>query len=230
MKLKKILILFSVVIMVITTFAGCSQKASKYTEEQHMQRISERIQKRYIDGDKKIRNFKVSSNEEDAFMKPTGFEVYPLYDNNDELKYCVVEFHPYGYQGIWIRDEYLKALTWIGLGVSMYSLSHRFGVWKPCSIDKETGEIVFETENGAEKVCYHSPFTERGVLDEKKYLIRCKEKDNNNEWLIPAVKRNGKYLNLYSNEEFEVVDGRATEKIAVCLDSFGFINSREFDL
>ena len=195
-----------------------------------MQRISERIQKRYIDGDKKIRNFKVSSNEEDAFMKPTGFEVYPLYDNNDELKYCVVEFHPYGYQGIWIRDEYLKALTWIGLGVSMYSLSHRFGVWKPCSIDKETGEIVFETENGAEKVCYHSPFTERGVLDEKKYLIRCKEKDNNNEWLIPAVKRNGKYLNLYSNEEFEVVDGRATEKIAVCLDSFGFINSREFDL
>lgn len=230
MKLKKILVLFAVVIMVITAFTGCSQKASKYTEEQHMQRISERIQKNYIDGDLKVRDFRVSKDADNAFIKLTGFEVYPLYDNNDELKYCLVELQPFGFIYVLIQDEQPKILSRLGVSTSMYRTTGGMQpAWTPCTIDKETGETIFEKENGVEIVYYHSPFAERGVLDEKKYLIRCKEKDNGFQGLIPVVKKDGKYINLYSNEEFEVINGQTTEKLAVS-QSIVFIAEKGSDL
>ena len=230
MRTKRLFIALIIIVMIITTLTGCSQKASRYTEEQHMQRISERIQKKYIDGDIKVRDFRVPKDADDAFIKLTGFEVYPLYDNNDELKYCLVELQPFGFIYILIQDEQPKILSRLGASTSMYRTA---GVmqpaWTPCHIDKETGETIWEEESGVMTEYYRSPFAERGVLAEKKYIIRCEEKDVAIQRLIPAVKRDGKYINLYSNEEFDVVDGRATEKLAFS-QGISFIVKHEFDL
>lgn len=40
----------------VLVLVGCSQKASKYTESEHIQRVSERIQKKYIETDLDLGN------------------------------------------------------------------------------------------------------------------------------------------------------------------------------
>lgn len=227
MKPKKFILILIVVLLIATTFIGCSQKASKYTEEQHMQRISERIQKRYIDGDEKIRDFRVPRESGNAFIRPTGFEVYPLYNNNDELSYCLVEFQPCGFLYVSIQDERLTAFSWLGASASMYTLS-RQTAWTPCKINKETDETIWEEKSGVKTEYYHSPFYERGVIEERKYLILC-DYNSYNEILIPTIIKEGEYINLYSSEEFEIINGQATEEPAIS-QSILFINKKEFDL
>ena len=230
MKTKRLFIALIIVAMIVMTLTGCSQKASKYTEEQHMQRISERIQKKYIDGDGKIRDYEAPKDAINAFMKPSGFEVYPLYDNNDELKYCLVEFQPYGFMYILIRDEESKIYSWFGASTSMYLCSYPEGdpLWTPCKIDKETGETIWEEESGRKKEYYHSPYYVRNVLEERKYVITCYFGEYE-KVSIPAIKKDEKYINLCSNEEFEVVDGWVAEKPAVSC-GISFIGKKHFDI
>ena len=51
-------------------FSGCNKSHRNFTEEVHIQRVSERIQARYIDGDEKLR----------PYDKPTDDgKIYPKY-------------------------------------------------------------------------------------------------------------------------------------------------------
>jgi uncharacterized lipoprotein YehR (DUF1307 family) len=47
---KKVTAVLVAVVMVfsLVAFAGCGQKASKYTEAEHLQRVTERIEKRFM--------------------------------------------------------------------------------------------------------------------------------------------------------------------------------------
>lgn len=98
---KKLIGIAAVAIMLFGIFGltGCTKKASKYTEAEHIQRVTERIEKRFMTSE----------------YEYTGFEVYPLYNEDDELKYLLVKFTPQKYVYVSIRDE--------KLGRSMYLLS-----------------------------------------------------------------------------------------------------------
>lgn len=55
--------------------------SDNYTETQHLNRISERVKKRFI-------------NERYGF---TGYKLYPLYNEQEEMEHCLVEFKPSGF-------------------------------------------------------------------------------------------------------------------------------------
>lgn len=83
----------------VFVLTGCTEKASKYTEAEHIQRVTERIEKRFMTSE----------------YEYTAVEVYPLYNEDDELKYLLVKMTPQKYAYVSIRDE--------KLGRSMYLLS-----------------------------------------------------------------------------------------------------------
>lgn len=195
---KKLLVLAVMATMMLGVFAlsGCNEKASKYTEEEHIQRVTERIEKRFMT---------------DKF-EYTGFEVYPLYDENDDLKYFLVEFEPYGFVYVLLRDEQLKAFSFIGASTSMYKLSSGTANWSPYTIDETNSQPppntdeCYKVDDNGERIIYNrSPFSIEGIENEHRYLL-CN--------IVPSVKREGKFVNLISLEEVEIIDGCFTKKQA----------------
>lgn len=71
--IKKLIGIMIVVLFLfsLSVLTGCSEKPSKYSEDQHVNRISERIENRFINESTEL----------------TGFQIFPLYDEADELKY-----------------------------------------------------------------------------------------------------------------------------------------------
>lgn len=229
-KTKNFSIIFIAMIMLISTFVlvGCNQKASKYTEEEHIQRVTERIKAKYIDGDEKLRPYDKPTDDGIIYPKvnATDFTVYPLYDENDDLKYILVEFQPFGFLYVLIRDEQLKGFSWLGASTSMYMLSSLEGdpIWTPYTLDNENGvDEIWETdENGKNKLYAQSPYSVRGIENEKRYLL-------NFDGYIPAIKRESKFINLISNNEFEILNGEIIKKQPTAFD-ISFINKKYFDL
>ena len=78
---------------------GCS---ALYSEEQHMRRIRERAEERFLGEDSEY----------------TGLEVYPIYNEYDELKYALIEFEPQGFLYVHIAE---REYPWKG----MYTLSDK---------------------------------------------------------------------------------------------------------
>lgn len=217
-----IILIYSLVLVVST------QKASEYTEAEHMQRVTERIKAKYIDGDEKLRPYDKPTDDGVIYpnVKAIDFTIYPLYDENDILKYFLVEFQPFGFLYVLIRDEQPKAFSWLGGSTSMYMLSSVCGepTWTPYTIDNENGiDEIWETDvNGKEIVYTQSPFSVRGIENEKRYLLHL-------DGHIPAIKRESKFINLISNSEFEVLNGQTIGKQAIA-SSVSFINKKYFDL
>lgn len=217
------LVLLATLIVVFGVLFLGSVNKDKYTEEEHLERIAKRIQALYIDGDDMI-NLRTKEDEiivdADANFqsrfKATGFKLYPLYNENDELLHALVEFEPYGFVYVKIKDGGI--IPSFSLWGSMYarSLPNNEAPWSPCYLD-ECGEIVYETDESGNKILYvHSPYFVRGVTDEeKRYFIHYNHPDDSIAGYFPAVKRNGKFVNLYSLDEFEVIDGRVTTQQAI---------------
>lgn len=188
---KKLKGITMIVIMLfgILGLVGCSQKASKYTEEEHIQRVTERIQKKYIDTD-------LSWVDRE---QPTSFDVFPLYNINNKLEYFLVEFEPYGFLFIQLRDERKKVFSWTGASTSMYKIS-------------ATGNDEWISNDG--KIVYNkSPYFIAGIKNERRYLLL---------GYIVAVKKKEKFVNLISLEEVEISNGEVTkEQVGIGLD-FGW--------
>ena len=210
-KAKKITVF--VVIIVLLGIIGLMvypQKANDFTEEEHIQRVTERIKKRFL-------------TDETEY---TGFEVFPLYDENDDLKYFLVEFEPYGFLFVLIRDEQLKAFSFLGASTSMYKLSSGTANWSPYTIDKTNSQPLpntdecYEVDDNGERIIYNrSPFSIAEIENEQRYLL-CN--------IVPAVKREGKFVNLISMDEVEIIDGRFTKKQAYLPVFFNV--KKQFDL
>lgn len=208
-------------------------KAEWYTEAEHLERIRKRIQKRYIEGDEVLRKYSFfNNNQSTGHIKATGFEVYPVYDENEQMKYCLVEFQPYGYLYVYIRDEQLKLFSPLGTYFSMYMLSSRIGElpWTPYVRDEsaEGGFVWARDENGVRPSYPQSPFAVRGMKDEKRYWIAYETP--NGPTFIPAVKRGGKYINLYSNEEFDLDEAKMLDSQECHNRNIMFINKPHFNL
>lgn len=221
-KASEIIGMTVVTIMILIVFFSpfYHEKASKYTEDEHFKRVSERIQKRYIDGSEKIYPYdKINKNKYYPKVKATDFSIYPLYNENDELKFFLIEFRPFGWLYVSIVDEQPRIYNLLFTRTGMYTLSSTDGEspWTPFTIDADDDtNYIWQVDKNGKKVKYiHSPYNIRGIQDDKRYLVYqevTKDGDAIGEF-IPAVKvEGGKYLNLISNSTFEIENGVVSEK------------------
>ena len=175
-KIIKITILLIILITIPTTIM--CRSSCMYSEKGHYRRIKKRIEERFI---------------ETGVHKE--YELYPLYDEEDKLRYFVVDF-PTNYHIIRINKYDLGCL-----GVSMYTLFET-DPWQRYVL--ENGEKVCEKDKDGNDIFYNqSPYKVAGIKDEKRYLIKIRQGSNSD--YVPAVKRGDKYLNLISMKEEEIV-------------------------
>ncbi len=212
------------------TFTGCSKDVNDFSEEEHIERIGERIKDRDTNW-----GYSEGKSCED-------FKVYPLYDANEELKYFLVEFEPYGFVFISIQDEPSVFKSFFYANKSMYVVSADFygreNPWVPYTRDKNSptlpsliegwetqrkGDLILD-ENGEMIVYYKSPFFVTENTNEKKYLL---ETDSSNEFIC-AVKKDGRFLNLISGLYFDDLKSYNSEEEATIL--IRYIADRQFDL
>lgn len=190
---KKTIILCVVLAIVIALLAVLGVRIIKgsswaYTEEQHLQRINELVEKRYM-GEK---------------SEYTSYEVFPLYDQNEKMKYCIVEFEPYGFVWVKINDN--------DFNYGMYSRREmdkngwsRYEYIDTTQTSSSEDNIKWETDEGKERIYYkESPYKVAGISDERRYVVTIIQAIHYPS-TVPAVKRGDKYLNLMDMKEFEYV-------------------------
>ena len=203
-------------VALILTFAaslctGCGISSDVYTEEQHIQRITERAEARFL-------------GEGSEY---TGLEVYPVYNEYDELKYALIEFEPQGFLYVAIGD---REYPWKG----MYTLSDTEPYyWVPYRVKEGSQDILtdedgalieimydcelFRDENGDIIIYYQSHFKVAGIENERRYLLSIMSTAawSYGEGLIPAVKRGEQYLNLVDGNLMDYEPGMESATYAV---------------
>ena len=197
-KKKKTIILCVVLAVVIALLAILGVRIIKnsswaYTEEQHLQRISELVEKRY------------TSDKYDY----TSYKIFPLYDQNEKMKHCLVEFEPYGF--VWVR------INDLAFPMSMYTrnewLTAEWSRYDYIDLTKSSDysdNKKWETDEAGERIYYNvSPYKVAGITDEKRYMVTIMQGLRYSS-TIPAVKRGDKFLNLMDMKEFEYVSKSET--------------------
>lgn len=221
-----------------------SWTATNYSEEEHIERISDMVEQNYIGGDSKyaaVRGYiEERSQRAGDTVYYTDYKVYPLYDGNGEFTYfCIVEFEPSAYLYVKIWNK--------GIGHSMYSRceTQMNEPWKryrirengetPLPYDdvqwvNETNENIFyeADESGEEIIHTESHFRAANIGEtERRYLLSVVGDSGIEK--IPAVKRGDKYLNLISMEEFEY-SPTLSAKECPCTAVFSPMPKRAYDL
>ena len=220
--ITKFILLTLILSILLSPFvlAGCSQKSSDFTEEEHIQRVTERIEKSMM-------------SESTEY---TDFTVSPLYDKNDKLNYFLVEFDPYGFIFVLLREKEQSFLSCFGITSSMYRVSNLYGkeTWSPYTIDEtnsqpypDTDKIWKYDDNGNKIEYKRSPYFVTGNDNTKKYLL-ASETESSGAQYICAIKEGEKFINLISMEEIDVAEGALSQKQATLY--IHFIADKRFDL
>lgn len=210
----------SIVLIAAVLCAGCS--SDMYSEEKHMQRIRERAEERFLGEDSEY----------------TGLEVYPIYNEYDELKYALIEFEPQGFVYVYISE---RAYPWS----SMYSLSDTESEsWIPYRVKEGVQEDIIDVDgklygstnceyfrdaNGQVIIYNESHFKVAGIKDERRYFLstECVVQISRERGLIPAVKRGEQYLDLVDGAMIDYTPGMES---AYAIAEIVFINNTGFDL
>jgi hypothetical protein len=221
-KKRKLITLIIFIIFCSVLFVGQSPKF--FSEENHIERISKLVNKRYI-------------NESDKY---TGYKVYPLYNEADELAYFLIELEPFGFVYVKINITYLF-LRIFG-GASMYTRAGE-QTWRRYRIRREGSLPLpedrlwkvemdqmgysqypnrrWEVNEAHEFINYNvSHFKAANIENEKRYLLRIEQSSSSG--YIPAVKRGDKYLNLVSMEEMKYELAMASQ--AVSADEYPYVS------
>ena len=207
-------------------FTGCS--SAFYSEEQHIQRVTERAEKRFL-------------GEGSEY---TGLEVYPIYNEYDDLKYMLIELEPHGFMYVHIEKD--STFEWLS-GVGMYLCSNiEPESWMPYRVkegieDKvtdESGTVIiyknrefYRDENGDVIIYHQSHFKVAGIENERRYLLEIRSTTtggSGTEALIPAVKRGNQYLDLVDGALIDYTPGRESPTYAV--EYLYFIPKPDFNL
>ena len=224
-KKRIVLLSVSVILVVVLVMLILSSYSWFYTEEQHIHRIRERAERRFLGEDSEY----------------TSLEVYPIYNEYDEMRFALIEFEPQGYIYVYISK---RAFLWR----SMYSISRieeSERGWRPYRIKEgaqediidENGNIIAQTfnreflrdENG-QVITYHdSHFKVAGIRNERRYFLFtvCNVYAGLNQGFIPSVKRGEQYLDLVNGEMIDYTPGM---KSTYAVAEIGFINNSYFDL
>lgn len=203
-KITALLVAFACVAMALSVgLASCD--SDFYTTEQHVKRISARVQERFID-----------TGEHESFR------LYPLYNQDEKITHFLVEFPSDGYlyvklsfKLIFGHDMYLcnndtEYSPWFRYRYTMDSPVYDDSIrWlyagDGLEVDRDNSTMsrdayveVNEEGKAIERTVSH--FVAAGIgEEERRYLIETSEHD-----YIPAVKRDGKFLNLVSMELCEI--------------------------
>ena len=216
---------FCVIMAVCSLFAAslCTGCSALYSEEQHMQRIRERAEERFL-------------GEGSEY---TGLEVYPIYNEYDDLQYALIEFEPQGFLYVHIGE---RAYPWKG----MYTLDEREPEsWMPYRVKEgateevtdENGHVItfhdrefFRDENGDAIIYHQSHFKVAGIENERRYLLSIVSVSHGSgsDALIPAVKRGEQYLNLVDGTLIDYEPGMQSATYAV--EHLSFIPKYDFSL
>ena len=218
--IRSCICLIVAVVLTAALCTGCT--SSMYSGEQHLQRITARAEERFL-------------GEGSEY---TGLEVYPVYNEYDELKYALIEFAPQGFLYVSINDQ---AYPWRG----MYTLSSVAPEsWMPYRVKEGAKEAVlhedgssilydnrefFRDENGHVIFFFFIHFKVAGIENERRYflgIISTADLGANNG-LIPAVKRGEQYLDLVDGALIDYTPGM---EAAYAIADIGFINKSNFDL
>lgn len=173
------------------------------TMEEHADLVYERVQQYYMSENSKYKN------------TYTDFEVFPLYNQNDELTHFVVEFEPYGFVYLKINKKadsieelYIRDL-FIGDSWQRYTINE--AAYKDYEkTDDRPPDFIYELDKNGDFIYrYNSHYKEAGIEREKRYVLNFSFMTHYsyvNYEIIPAVKRGDKWLNLISMEIFELKD------------------------
>lgn len=190
--MKKVFALFIIGVLMLGIF-GCSENPSKYTIEEHIQRISSKIQT------KSFSNFEF-----------TNFEVFPLYDQNENVILYLVEFTPVSFMFVTINDD-APFVMWVN-NIKMYSYTFIDLPWRRFAVSEYGVDYMlnqeksswpddlkeFEIDDNGNPIFYDSSFWSFDEYrDEKKYILT-----NEYHYWVPAVKDGDDWLNLLSLSRF----------------------------
>ena len=223
-KKRIVLLSVSVILLLVLVMLILSSYSWFYTEEQHIHRIRERAERRFLGEDSEY----------------TSLEVYPIYNEYDEMRFVLIEFEPQGFIYVHIKDQ---AYPWKG----MYTLSNIESerCWWPYRIKEgaqediidENGNIIAQTfnreflrdENGQVIIYHESYFKVAGIENERRYFLStvCTVYVGFSHGYIPAVKRGEQYLDLVNGEMIDYTPGMES---MYAIADIGFINKSYFDL
>lgn len=220
-KMAAALLSFVLLLGMLLSLSSC--RASSYTEEEHVARVTERAKERFL-------------GEGSEY---TGLEVYPVYNEYDELNYMLIEFQPQGFLYVHIAE---KRSPWKG----MYTLSNmQPESWMPYRVKEGVQEDVYDAdgnllaqavnreyirdENGQAVIYHESHFKAAGIEGERRYLLTTEAAEflgGGSSW-IPAVKRGIRYLDLVDGALIDYTPGMVS---AYATADIAFINKPDFDL
>ena len=219
-KLAAALLSFVLLLGMLLSLSSC--RASSYTEEEHIARVTERAKERFL-------------GEGSEY---TGLEVYPVYNDYDELNYMLIEFQPQGFLYVLIDRE---QFPW-----KMYTLSNmQPESWMPYRVMEGAQEDVYDAdgnllaqavnreyirdESGQAVIYHESHFKAAGIEGERRYLLTTEAAEflgGGSSW-IPAVKRGEQYLDLVDGALIDYTPGMVS---AYATADIAFINKPDFDL
>ncbi len=221
-KKKIVLLSISAILVIVFVMLILASYSWFYTDAMHIKRIKKRAEKLYLGADSQY----------------TGLEVYPIYNEYDELNYALIEFEPQGFIYVHIEDQ---AYPWKG----MYTRSSTEPKsWMPYRVKEGAredvvdadGNLIYQTtnreyirdENGQVFIYNESHFKVAGIENERRYFLStaCAVLGYT-DGLIPAVKCGEKYLDLVDGALIDYTPGM---KSTYAIAELGFINKAHFDL
>ena len=192
-KKHKILAILLIIVLLWGIVFMCEyRRSSWYSEEQHIKRLNKRVENRY-------KNWNYLNGEHYE-----SFKIYPLYDKNDELKYFLVEFEPFGFTFICIKEYELNTQLIVAFRKSMYKVSSPlYSNERPCYpflATPSSEDIPIFDENGNRIEFVKSPYYESGNINGKKYFIPSKIR----AYCICAVKQGNKFINVINGKPIDM--------------------------
>ncbi len=206
MKKILILILSTLLLANCVMFAGCkSNNPDNYTVEQHIERITERLEK----------------NIERYDYEYDSFKLYPLYNEEEKVEHFLAEFEPYGF--CFIKLQKIKILSLSPLVKTMYRRTEFRGIkensyWSPCDYNSPEDEWILD-ENGEEIHYRKSPYYISGNLENRMYYIY-------NRYC--TIKQGEDYINLVNGNKIEFINGKVSYD-EIWLE-MGIVNSPHLNL
>ena len=192
MKLKKAICLTLVLIFIAITPVCCF--GIRKTEKRQLAEVTQRATKRFIE-EGRIAEGCIEKG------KCTGLKVYPLYDENDEMQYFLIDMEPSGYAYVRSNIKIRNSMSCLGRIIANYG-EYTVSYGKPwfryyrnetdTDYDLRDAEILYED----------SHFKVANIGDEKRYLLKYHLQSSADKYM-PAVKRGDKYLNLVSMELYD---------------------------
>ncbi len=192
MKLKKAICLTLVLIFIAITPVCCF--GIRKTEKRQLDEVTKLATKRFVEEGHVDR-------EHCEKGKYTGLTVYPLYDENDEMQYFLIDLEPSGYAYVSSNIKIRNSMSCLGRIIANYG-EYTVSYGEPwfryyrnetdTDYDLRDAEILYED----------SHFKVANIGDEKRYLLKYHLQSSADKYM-PAVKRGDKYLNLVSMELYD---------------------------